>query len=121
MNIRFANEADLPGVNRLRKQVNDLHVAGRPETFKPGFAPELENHVYTVWNDPDQDILVAEEAGVILGFAILHEIRRPENPFMFERHFLDIDEFGGGRSRPAAGNRQSPDRPGQGCGEGAGL
>ncbi len=94
MNIRFANETDLPGVNRLRKQVNDLHVAGRPETFKPGFAPELENHVYTVWNDPDQDILVAEEAGVILGFAILHEIRRPENPFMFERHFLDIDEFG---------------------------
>ncbi len=93
MEIRFANESDLPAVNLLRRQVNDLHVAGRPETFKPGFGRELADHIYSVFNDPDQKILVAEEEGRICGFAVLHEIRRPENPFMFERHFLDIDEF----------------------------
>ena len=48
MNIRFANETDLPGVNRLRKQVNDLHVAGRPETLKPGFAPRWNRRKETV-------------------------------------------------------------------------
>lgn len=94
MTVRFANETDLPAVNRLRMQVNELHVTGRPETFRPGFPPELADHVYTVFRDPDRDILVAEEEGEIRGFAVLHEIRRPENPFMFERHFLDVDEFG---------------------------
>ncbi len=94
MQIRFAVYEDLPAVNVLRRQVNELHVAGRSQTFKPGFPAELEEHVYTIFSDPDQEILVAEEAGQLLGFAVLHEIRRPENPFMYERHFLDVDEFG---------------------------
>ena len=41
MPARFAKEEDLPRVNELRKQVNDLHVAGRPDIFKPGFSEEL--------------------------------------------------------------------------------
>ena len=35
--IRFAEEKDLERVNELRKQVNDVHVNGRPDIFKPGF------------------------------------------------------------------------------------
>ena len=93
MTVRFAEERDLPAVNRLRRQVNDLHVSGRPETFKPGFTPELENHIFTIFQDPDQDILLAETEGVVCGFAVLHEICRPETPFMFQRHYLDVDEF----------------------------
>ena len=94
MNIRFAEEKDLPAVNRLRRQLHALHAAGRPETFKPGFPPELEQHIYTVFQDPAQKILLAEADGALLGFAVLHEIRRPETPYMYERHFLDVDEFG---------------------------
>ena len=94
MTVRFATEADLPAVNRLRREVNDLHVAGRPETFTPGFCPELENYLYTIMDDPDLDVVVAEEAGEIRGFAVLHEIHRPENPFKLADRFLDIDEFG---------------------------
>ena len=91
--VRFAETADLPAVNRLRRQVNDLHVAGRPQTFKPGFPPELRDYLYEIFRDPDKDVVVAEREGEICGFAILNEIRRPETPFMFERRFLDIDEF----------------------------
>lgn len=94
MTVRFATEADLPAVNRLRREVNDLHVAGRPETFRPGFCPELENYVHTIMEDPALDLVVAEEDGEICGFAVLHEIRRPENPFKFADRFLDVDEFG---------------------------
>ncbi|MBR3076628.1 MAG: GNAT family N-acetyltransferase [Oscillospiraceae bacterium] len=94
MQLRFAVLEDLPAVNVLRRQVNELHVTGRPETFKAGFPPELEHHVYTVFHDPDQKILVAEEDGQLCGFAVLHQIRRPETPFMYERRFLDVDEFG---------------------------
>ena len=94
VNVRLAEQKDLEQVNRLRRQVNDVHTAGKPEVFKPGFPDDLRNHIYTIWNDPKQRIAVAELQGEIVGFAVLNHVTRPENPFMFERDFLDVDEFG---------------------------
>ena len=91
--VRFAEERDLAQVNVLRKQVNDLHVYGKPEVFKPGFGKELRDYLKVIWMDPRQKILVAEQDGQVCGFAVLHHICRPESPFMKERRFLDIDEF----------------------------
>lgn len=93
MTVRFAKETELERVNELRKQVNELHAAGRPDIFKPGFSKELQDHVFAIWNDPDQKIVVAERDGVLCGVAVLHHIRKPENPFMYETDFLGIDEF----------------------------
>ena len=92
--VRFAREEDLERVNELRKQVNDVHVAGKPDVFKPGFCEDLRNHIHTIWANPNEKIAVAEISGQVCGFAVLNHIVRPENPFMFERDFLDIDEFG---------------------------
>ncbi len=94
MDVRFAREADLEQVNILRKQVNDLHVAGKPEVFRPGFCDELRDYIRAIFADPAKRIVVADEGGVICGFAVLNRIVRPENPFMFVRDYLDIDEFG---------------------------
>ena len=91
--VRRARENELERVNELRMQVNALHVAGKPEVFKPGFPDELRNYIYAIHKDPEQFIAVAEKDGTICGFAVLHHINRPENPFMKERDFLDIDEF----------------------------
>lgn len=93
MTIRFAEYGELERVNELRKQVNELHVKGKPEVFKPGFPDELRDHIYAVFNDPRQRIVVCERDGVICAFAVLNHITRPENPFMLERDYLDIDEF----------------------------
>lgn len=93
MNVRFAKEAELDRINVLRKQVNDLHVLGKPEIFKAGFSEDLQNHIHTIWSDPEQEIVVAEQDEQLLGFAVLHRINKPENPFMKERDYLDIDEF----------------------------
>ena len=92
--VRFAREDELDRVNELRGQVNDLHVAGKPEVFKPGFCDELRDYIHVIRADPNKAIVVAEANGGVCGFAILNHIVRPENPFMFERNFLDIDEFG---------------------------
>ncbi len=94
MEIRFAREEDLDRVNVLRRQVNDLHVAGKPEVFKPGFCDELRDYIHVIYADPAKRIAVAADGDAILGFAVLNHVTRPENPFMFERDFLDIDEFG---------------------------
>lgn len=93
MPVRLAAEADLSAVNRLRRQVNDIHVLGEPEIFKAGFPDELRDHVYRIMEDPYQDIAVCERDGAVVGFAVLHRIEKPETPFMLGRVFLDIDEF----------------------------
>ncbi len=93
MTIRLAKEEELLRINELRKQVNDLHVAGKPDVFKPGFPEELQDFIHVIWNDPERDIVVAEVDDTVCGFAVLHHINRPENPFMKEPDFLDIDEF----------------------------
>ena len=92
--VRFAREEELNRVNELRRQVNEIHVEGKPEVFKPGFCNELQDYLFTIWKDPRMEIVVAEQDGSLCGFAVLNHITRPENPFMFERDFLDIDEFG---------------------------
>ena len=94
VSVRLARDEDLDRVNELRRQVNDLHVAGEPGIFRPGFCDELRDYIRTIREDPKQEIVVAELDGRVCGFAILHHIIRPENPFMFERDYLDIDEFG---------------------------
>ena len=94
MTIRFAAFEELEQVNELRKQVNDLHVSGKPELFKPGFAEELRALVYTVFRDPRRRIVVCENGGALCGYAILNHITKEENPFMFARDYLNIDEFG---------------------------
>ncbi len=92
--VRFAREEDLEAVNILRKQVNDLHVAGKPDVFRPGFCDALRDYIHEIHQDPRKKIVVAEVEGSICGFAVLNHITRPENPFMLERDFLDVDEFG---------------------------
>ena len=74
--------------------MNDLHVEGKPEVFKPGFCDELRDFIHNIWEDPNKEIVVAESNGTVCGFAVLNHIVRPENPFMYPRDFLDIDEFG---------------------------
>ena len=93
MNFRFAVENDLDRVNVLRRQVFDLHAAGKPEIFKPDFTDALRDYIRIVFADPDRRILVADEGDAIVGFAVLNHIVRPENPFMHVRDYLDIDEF----------------------------
>ena len=92
--VRFARQEDLERVNELRKEVNELHVNGRPDIFKGGFGEEIKNYIYNVWSADNKDILVAEREGIICGFACVQYVDRPESPYMKERKFYDIDEFG---------------------------
>ncbi len=91
--VRMARKEELPRVNELRRQVNELHVAGEPSIFKPGFPIELQDYIYEIFDDPAKEIVVAESKGQICGYAVLNHICKPETPFMEERDFLDVDEF----------------------------
>ena len=94
MIIRPAEEQKLERVNVLRKQVNDLHVEGKPSVFKTNFYDGLSDYIYEIQNDDKKEIIVAINEGEIVGYAVLAQINRAETPFMYERDFLYIDEIG---------------------------
>ena len=91
--VRFATEKDIEKVNDLRKQVNEIHVLGRPDIFKAGFCQELQDFAYTLLNDEDKDILVVEREGIICGMACVDYVCRPESPYMMARNFYHVQEI----------------------------
>lgn len=94
MKVRFATQSDLPRVNELRAQVNALHVAGKPEVFRPGFNEALQAHVHTLFSAPDHAILVAEGETGVVGFACVKLVEHPGSPYRLPMRYLDVDEFG---------------------------
>lgn len=90
--VRFAEEKDLERVNELRAQVNDVHVKGRPDIFKPGFCQELKDVVYEMCNDENKNIIVAEQDGMICGMVCIEYMIKPESPYNLERKFCHIVE-----------------------------
>ena len=94
MIVRQATETDLPRINELRRQVNDLHVSSRPDVFRPGCSQELQDHVNVLFAGDCREILVAEADGVVVGFACLKYIDRPASPYRNAIRFVAIEELG---------------------------
>ena len=92
--VRPATREELARVNELRRQVNDLHVAGRPAHFRPGFNEELQRHVYDAFDGENSDVLVALEGGEICGFATVQYVHRPEGPYTLPLDYYHVEEFG---------------------------
>ena len=93
IDVRLARRDELERVNELRRVVNDLHVQGRPDIFRPGFSRELRQRVYDVFDSEDSDVVVAALDGRIAGFATVQYIRRPESAYNLARSFYHVEEF----------------------------
>ena len=91
--VRFAQEKDLDRINELRKQVNDIHVEGRPDIFKAGFRVELRDHAQKLLNGENSDIIVAERDEIICGMACVDYVNKPETPFGNARCFYHVQEI----------------------------
>ena len=91
--IRLAVKNDIEKVNILRKQVNDLHVKGEPQIFK-GFTNELKEYVNNFIQDENKMLLVFEDGGKIISYAMLEILEKPETSYRFATKFLEIHEIG---------------------------
>lgn len=74
-------------MNELRQQVSELHAAGRPDIFRPGFCEALQQHVYQLFDAPEFDVLVACVGETICGFAAMQYVDRPESAYLCARRF----------------------------------
>lgn len=91
--VRFAEEKDLDIINELRKQVNDIHVEGRPDVFKAGFGTEIRDFAKVIMNGENSDIIVAERNGVICGMVCVDYVNKPETPYSKARSFYHVQEI----------------------------
>ena len=91
--VRLATEKDIEKVNDLRRQVNELHVLGRPDVFKAGFGKELQNFAYTLMSGENSDILIVERDGVICGMACVDYVCKSETLYGMARKFYHVQEI----------------------------
>lgn len=92
--VRKSTRAELPEVNKLRKNVNDIHVNGRPDVFRAGFCDELSCHVYEKYDAENSEVLVALKDYMVCGYAIVEYIERPQTAYNNAQKFYHIEEFG---------------------------
>lgn len=94
INVRFVKRDELEKVNIIRKQVNELHVSGRPDIFRPGFCQEIQEHIYEQFDSENSDVIVAVCGDEICGFATVQYIKKPLSPYSLERKIYQVEEFG---------------------------
>ena len=92
--IRLGKMEDIQQVNVIRKEVNDLHVKGKPNIFKPGFCSALAEYVKQFVGSDDKMLLVCEENNLICAYAMIEFITKPETPYRYELEYLHIEELG---------------------------
>ena len=68
MFVRKATVADIPALNRLLRQVLDLHHEGRPDIFKGQVKKYTDEELSALLADPMTPVFVAEE-GEVYGYA----------------------------------------------------
>jgi ribosomal protein S18 acetylase RimI-like enzyme len=91
--IRTAALGDEALLAVLNGFVHELHVANRPEHFRPTRVEHVSAWFRSLLQKPAVLIWIAEEDGVPVGYvsALLHE--REENPFCSARRWCEIDQI----------------------------
>jgi GNAT superfamily N-acetyltransferase len=84
------DEALLADLNRF---VQDLHLAQRPDHFRPTGSEELARWYRSLLEQPTTRLWIAEEDGLPIGYllALVHEVS--ENPFVRARRWCEIDQL----------------------------
>ncbi|MBE6712391.1 MAG: GNAT family N-acetyltransferase [Ruminococcaceae bacterium] len=69
MEIRFAKEEDLDGINSLLYQVLEVHHKGRPDLFFGGVKKYTDDEILAILKNEETPVFVAAEDGKVLGYA----------------------------------------------------
>lgn len=69
VNIRRAEEKDIPQIEELLYQVHKVHSDKRPDLFIPGSKKYTTNELKEILADDEKPVYVADNDGVILGYA----------------------------------------------------
>jgi len=77
MEIRLANNHDIPGLIHLLKQVGEVHHQIRPDLFRSGAQKYSEGDLEELLKDPLRPVFAGVENGKMLGycFCVIEEVK----------------------------------------------
>ena len=94
MQIRRADEYDIPGLDRLLYQVQDVHAKGRPDLFRLGGKKYTDEELLTIIKDDERPIFVAvDETGKVMGYAFCIYQTQEDSQSVVGRRILYIDDL----------------------------
>lgn len=98
MKIRRAEKKDIPALDHLLFQVNDVHADGRPDIFIHGMKKYTDEELEVLLADPDRPVFVLEEDdGTVPGycFCVVEETKAGGNLRPMRSLYIDdlcVDE-----------------------------
>lgn len=90
--IRAAVAGDCQVLAELNAEVQGLHVANRPDEFKPPVASELASWFAGLLEDRSTTVWLAEDAGVPVGYVVVVVRETPDTPFCVARLWWEVDQ-----------------------------
>jgi diamine N-acetyltransferase len=91
--IRAAVDGDVAHLAALSASVQELHVTGRPDVFKP-VSPEVLSGLFrTRLAESTVRIWIAEIAGALVGYAVTVDKCQEEELHAYARSWREIDEI----------------------------
>ena len=93
MEIRFAAARDIPGMIQLLRQVGQVHHEIRPDLFRAGAQKYDEKALSALLADENRPILIAEQDGVVAGYAFCILQITSDDPVLCDRKVLYIDDL----------------------------
>ena len=93
MNIRRAGEKDLDALEKLLKQVLDVHHGIRPDLFRPDAQKYTRAELCEILEDDARPVFVAEEEGSVLGYCFTVFQQHIGNNILTDVKTLYIDDL----------------------------
>lgn len=93
MEIRRAEARDIDGLNRLLRQVLEVHHKGRPDLFKGGVKKYTDGELTQMISDDSKPIFAAFENGELLGYAFCVIKQYPCDNILTDIKTLYIDDL----------------------------
>ena len=93
MEIRRASAADIKGIDRLLRQVLEVHHAGRPDLFKGGVKKYTDSELEEILADDKRPVFAAFDDGEILGYAFCVVTEHMNDNILTDIKTLYIDDL----------------------------
>lgn len=103
ISLRRATRDDLPTLTALCREVQDLHVAGRPDLFADTEAQDLSAYLTSCFDREGFTITVAVVDDQVRGYILVQDVHRAANPFRKAEHVLYIHHIGVARESQSRG------------------
>ena len=93
MIIRRAEKKDIDGINKLLRQVLDIHHSGRPDIFKSGAKKYTDDELEEIMRDDTRPIFIVIEGERVVGYVFCVFVQHNDDNILTDIRTLYIDDL----------------------------